>query len=531
MTKKTLSIIALMLALAMLLGACTQPPASTPNAPSTGSAATPGATESTGTVKDTLIVATNTDPGTMNPYDGMDKYTRRFAVNVVEQLFRLDESMTVQPELCESYEFDEDNLGITLHLRKGVKFHNGEEMTAEDVVYSFACMQNCANASALSYIDWDNIKAVDEYTVYVPTKTVAGTILYGLCDIFVVNKAFMEAEGKEAGQKMVGTGPFAFSEWVSGDHLTLTRFADYWGNAPAINKITYRVIVEASVAMIELETGGVDLVLDAPSSDVIATQEKGDASEIGLYVGTGLFNNFIGFNCEKAPLDNINVRKAIAHAIDCAALVEGACEGWGWVANGIVSSGAWAYNPDVPFVTYDVELAKKMLAEEGYESGFKLTLLANETSLRVAAAEQLVNMLAKVGIELKVEIYDFATYNDIITNTDNYDIYLRGVTYSADPGDQLIYNGASEGHKGGMNATRTGNIPEAQAFDALVNKALATVDDDARKDLYYEAQLLYQDNLWALHFQTNPESALFAKNLKGFWMVGSNACFKDIYFE
>ncbi len=496
-----------------------------------GTAGAEGTEGGAATSKERLIVASSTDPGTMNPYDSGDMFTRRLSHSVLEQLFRADEDLEMVPELVESYEFAEDNLSVTLHLRKNVLFHNGEEMKAEDVLYSFDCMRNGPNASALSYLDWDNIRAEDDYTVVVPTQYVVGPLLAGLSEIVVVNKKAMEEAGSQAGLGMVGTGPFCYSEWVSGDHLTLTRFADYWGEKPALSEIIFRFISEPSVAMIELETGGVDLVLDPQGTDVQKLMEEGEAAGYGLYVGTGVFNNYIGFNCSKAPFDDLKVRQAVAHAIDREAIVAAAYEGIGWPANSIVSSGAWGYNPDVPDYSYDPEQAKSMLAEAGYGDGMTISLCIDDKATRVATAEQLVNMLAAVGITLQVQSYDFSTYSDLISNTNDYDCYLRGVVFGADPGSQLIYNGASDGHLGGMNAAKTEGIPEAEEFDRLVNQALATTDDDERKKLYQEAQTVFMENVFQFHIQTNPEVAVYVPELKGYWKAGAQDYLPGIYFE
>lgn len=535
MKKALVKVLSLVVAALLVLTGCGKTPApGAESQPPQQSAANPGTPSPSPNAKTVLNLTTSGDPNTLNPYKVHTTQNARVYRNILEGLFILDETETPVPLLVESYEMLPGNMGVVVKLHKGVLFHNGEEMKASDVVYTFECFRNSPDVQLAAYFDWDKIEALDEYTVKIPTTSVIGPILLGLTRIYVVNEKAMKESGDRVGQEMVGTGPYMLDKWVSGDSLTLKRFDNYWGGAKSLSSITYKIISEASVAMIELETGGADLVLDTLGSDI--RRVEGDAkSPYQVIYSAGTLNNYLGFNCSKAPFDNVKVRQAVCYAIDRSAIVTAVYENMGAPANSIVPNGAWGY--DTKYDTqYPYEFnpgkAKELLAEAGYAGGLTINLVLDDQAYRVATSELLINMLANVGITLTVDSYDFATCTDILTNTNDYNVFLRSYDGMGDPGSVIRTRfGPSNGVIGGSNLTKTSGIPEAEKFGSLIDQALSTVDSNQRKELYRQAQEVFMANMFAMPLQTNRTAVIAKGNLRGFSFSGSYPNLGNVYFE
>ena len=437
--------------------------------------------------KDTLIVGTPQDPANFDPNDNSIQMVWAFKKNIYETLVTLDNEGNIVPVLAESWEYSDDYMELTFHLRQGVIFHNGEEMTAEDVLFSYQRASEMANASpSFTMVDWDNTRIVDEYTIVIATKQVympqLNYLAFPLTAIF--SKKAYEESGGDFFQAPIGTGPYKVVNYISGDTYELEAHDQYWEEGkPYIQHVIFRVITEATNRTIELETGGVDLIYEAPASDI---ERLSSNEDVVVYRDTSLNTNFILFRCDHAPFDNQLLRQAVAYAVDIPTAIETAYKGTGVVATGWCSPSISGY-ADVGVYEQDLDKARELMAEAGYPDGFSCTLYTDTTAERRDLAEILQNQLGEIGIDCKVESMEPVAYQGMYARGE-HDFMLYGLTITTAEGDKAFRWWHSENTMG--QQFDAWSDPE---YDALLDEAAATIDEDARNELYRQAQEMLKE--------------------------------------
>lgn len=226
--------------------------------------------------KDTIIMASNVEPATLDP-TGLDSASiKRVYCQVFDQLFRYDgTSASIVPYAVESYEMDGDNMGITLNLRKDIVFHNGDKADADDLVFTFSYYKGTSIGATLDFINFDDVTKTGDYSVHVGLNYPFGALLDSLVKVSLFSESATTEKGDKFGQEPVGSGPYKFVKWVSGDNITLEANEEYWNGVPAIKNMIIRLISEQSVQMIELQAGTVDVALDPLNSDVADLLSQG----------------------------------------------------------------------------------------------------------------------------------------------------------------------------------------------------------------------------------------------------------------
>ncbi|MBS6645260.1 MAG: ABC transporter substrate-binding protein, partial [Clostridiaceae bacterium] len=281
--------------------------------------------------KDTIIMASNVEPATLDP-SGLDSAAiKRVYCQVFDQLFRYDgSSANIVPYAVESYEMDDDNLGITLHLRKDIVFHNGDKADADDLVFTFSHYKGSSIGATLDFINFDDVTKTDDYSVHVGLNYSFGALLDSLVKVSLFSESAVTEKGEKFGQEPVGSGPYKFVKWVSGDNITLEANEDYWNGAPAIKHMIIRLISEQSVQMIELEAGTIDVALDPLNSDVADLLSKGSET---LKVNSGgevvVLFMACNYESESGIMKDKRVRQAIAYAINTEDVAAVAYDGTG----------------------------------------------------------------------------------------------------------------------------------------------------------------------------------------------------------
>jgi len=263
-----------------------------------------------------------------------------------------------------------------------------------------------ASASTLGVIDIGASKAVGDYTVELALSKPYAPFLnvMALSISAIVNKKAIEEAGDKYNENPVGTGPFSYKSWKTGDMMELTAFDKYWGQKANFDNLI-RLIPEATTRAIEVETGGVDMALGIVDNDAKKFRDNPNVSTISSNI---LNTSYLSFNCSKEPFNNTKVRQAITHAIDAATIVNNSTFGLAEQSFSVIAPGVFGYhNPGVKF-EYNVDKAKALLTEAGYPDGFKTTLTVNGDAM---AAEMIQNMLKQIGITVEIKSVDFATEN------------------------------------------------------------------------------------------------------------------------
>jgi peptide/nickel transport system substrate-binding protein len=351
-----------------------------------------------------LVIAIGTEPATIDAQAVIDRSSRVFTGNIFETLLARDRDAKIIPLLAESYSSVNDTTWRFV-LRKGVKFHNGEDFNAESAAYSVnRIISKDYKTLRTSYISGiTGAKVVDPYTVDVTTDGVNAVLPIQMTSLAMVPpKAAAEASFAE---KPVGTGPYQFVSWDRGRQITAKRFDGYWGPKPTTAEFVVRIIPNAQTALSALQTGEVDLVLD------LLPEQKSLAPKAVSVPATEF--SYIAFNTYKPELKDPRVRLAINMAIDKELIAKTIYGGEATPSNAqMVSKGMLGFNEKLTPIKYDVEGAKKLLAEAGYPNGFSVTintpreryLKGEETSAAVA------EMLKKVNINATVNLIEFTKF-------------------------------------------------------------------------------------------------------------------------
>jgi len=440
----------------------------------TGSSGSPDSTNKT--KKDTLTVAVNAEPPSLGTCDHDSLSAIYINLLTYNFLYKIDhKTLKPVPDLAESYTIDNSGVEWTFKLRQGVKFHDGSELTADDVVASINNAKKFPGSIVYTG-SMAKVEAVDKYTVKITTAGPYANLLYdlGYHYNFILPKKLIES-GHDFKTKPIGTGPYKLVEWSFGNQLILEKNKDYFNKdeMPSINKIVWRIIPEGTSRTIALQAGEVDLVYQVETADIKKLKED---KNIGLAEIKSVDNYFLSFNKKVAPFNDVNLRKAVNSAIDRDAIIKGALNGYAVPSISSVPMGYWG-SWDKNAEGYDMEKAKKYMAAWGGDpSTIKMSILCS-TEERVRIATIIQSSLAQIGITVKIESMDYATMMKRRAEG-NYATLIS----SWSPSNILTYvqRYHSDTAKSDPGAVGT---PEV---DALVKKAASTIDENARLEIIHQ---------------------------------------------
>lgn len=447
-----------------------------------------GSTQTDATEKDELIVATAYDAKSLDPHAVNEVAASNIMVQMYNTLVALDENGELIPSLAESFE-QVDDVTYKFTIKQGVKFHNGEEFTVDDAVFS---LKRAAEAPAIANlfgdIDPNGFEVIDDTNFTVKLKAPNTSFLYNLMlpGGSMLNQKAVEEAGDSYAMDPVGTGPFKFVDWQKGDRVELERFDEYFGEKPAFSKMTIRAIPEATNRTIELESGGVDVAYEISANDVSRVEDNPDLQLTRLIDNS---TQYLGFNTQKEPFNDVRVRQAINYALDVPAIVETAWKGVGQVAQGPMSPNVNYFNPDIKQYEYNVEKAKELLAEAGYEDGFSTLLWTNEKQERVDMATIIQSQLKEIGIQVDVEILEWGSYLEKLGNGEQ-DMFIIGWTGQSTDPDVSLYGPLSKETLGaGANFTFFIN----DRVNDLLVEGRKIPDSPEREAMYYEIQEVFAE--------------------------------------
>ena len=415
--------------------------------------------------KDSIVIATMGETPSLSPTEHNAVAGSYMNLLTYNTLFSSDMDMQPQPDLAESYE-NVDESTWHFKIREGVKFHNGDTMTVDDVVASLQWAQGFAEVNLYNK-NFVSISKVDDSTVEIKTDGPDAMVLSNLCHHgnAIVPKKLID-EGHDFNEDPVGSGPYKLVEWKRGDSLTFEAFDDYFLGAPKIKNMTWKIIPEGSSRTIALEAGEVDFVVEVEAMDGDRLKENSDLTVIE-YNSTNV--TWLMLNNEKPGLDNEAVRHAINTAIDKDSVVTVAYNG---MATPAVSQmpmnfeGATEENAD----TYDVEKAKEWLDQSGVDpASVKFSIICSDDTKK-RAAEVIQANLKEIGINCEIESMDLATYLSATAEGD-YTAAIGGYTSS----DLLSYV-VGVYHSSSINASNKTRLNNPEV-DALIDQAKVTIDE------------------------------------------------------
>jgi len=431
-----------------------------------------GSQEAEPVAKDEISIALAADITSLDPMGHNDTKSEKVSFLVFNRLFRLNTDFEVVPDLAEEWSQESDTEWV-IKIKEGVTFHDGTEMTSEDVQFSLERSMTMPKVQqVLSEVEM--VEVVDRYTVKVTTKSAFAPFLYTLvhAGTSIVPKGYVES-GDDF-ENPVGSGPYRFVEWVSGDRVTLERYDDYFDeeNMGQTGTIVFRIIPEGTARTIALETGEVDVVDELPPMDASRVRDNPDLT---LYDKPSTRINFFAMNTENEPFDNVLVRQAFNYAIDKEAIIMVALDGAGVEAGSVLAPSFLGYKAG-PY-SYDPDRARALLAEAGYPDGFETSIMTSGDD-RKRIAEVIQANLSDIGVDAEIEMLEWGTFIDSVLKGMAESLVL-GWTSNPDP-DATLTPIFYSGNIGGMNFARI-NDPE---IDRLLQEGREELDLSARVRVY-----------------------------------------------
>ncbi len=441
----------------------------------------------------TLVVGVAKDAQSLDPIVVGDNASFQMYSQIYNALVDVDSDLKIVPALAEWKTSDSKTWTFT--LRKDVKFHNGMPLTADDVVYTFKTVMD-PETSSPNYENLKIIKSVkklDDYRVEFVLEYAFSAFLERVFTQKIVCKSAREKDPIAYGLNPVGSGPFVFESWVKNNQLVLKRNENYWLKKPNLAKVIMRPIPDPSVALVNLESGDIDVVMATLPDDF---QRIRDNAKLVLDVKPALNYYYLAFNVENTPVKDIRVRQAIYKAVDMNAIVKSVLGEAGVRAKSSLSPSSWAYNPEVEkyALEYNPKEAKKLLRQAGYKKGFDITIYTPQDTYRRKIAELMQIQLKAVKINAKVESLEWATYLPLV-DAGKTDMYMMGWNWLTDP-DGLIYDihhsqrDSWAENLSSYNGTRFYN----ETIDKNLESARSASDVKERTKLYQEVQDIWFGN-------------------------------------
>jgi peptide/nickel transport system substrate-binding protein len=498
----------------------------------------------------TLVFAQSADAGTLDPALETSANSLAPASHIYEGLTGFEPGTTTPiPALATSWEAWEGGLEWVFHLREGVSFHDGTPFNADAVIFNFERWWDTDhpyNLGADQFIYWDymfqgfkgdenavvaGIEKVDDMTVKLVLNRPNASLLNTLTmeNFRFASPAAIEEQGENYGTaegRAVGTGPFMVEEWLKEDHLTLVRYDGYWGKKPTLQRIEYRVIPDTSAAFLALQAGDIDVLSlwASPGPDDITVAKEDPNLQV---VYNPAFNvGYLGLNHAKEWLQNINVRLAIAHAVDKQAIVDALYPGDAETAKEFQPPSLWGYNDAVEDYPYDPELAQEFLQkaiDEGVEIPDPVIFYVMPVSRAYypqpqPTGELIQALLAEIGInaEIRSPAWPDPYLSDLEEDGTKHDLFMLG--WVGDNGDPDNFLGVFFG--GGdttmNNDGAGGGLPPDEEIAQLLRDAVAETDFTKRKAMYEQANQLIHDRVTGVPVVHRTPPTLLRANIKGY---------------
>lgn len=461
-----------------------------------------------------VVVGIESNPVSFDPRLATGAKSIRINALIYSGLLRMGTDALPEPDLAETWEMN-DETTYTFHLRKGVKAHDGGIIDARDVAFTFRSILD-KNLKSAYRSDFEVIKSIetpDNETVVIKLKRPHAPFLTNMMIGIIPERA----KDRDIAREPLGSGPFKFESWDFGSEVHLTAFEDYYGGAPSIKTVIFKVVPNDVTRALEMLKGEVDILENNLPLDYL--KEFSGKPGIRIITSPGISYSYIGFNLKHEALAKKPVREAIAHAIDRHAVIDYMLAGTGEPATGLLSPRNWAYDPEVRTYKYDPELSKRLLDKAGYpdpdgdgpEPRLKLTFKTSTNRERIRIVHALAAYLKKVGIEVKVLTYEWGTfYADI--KSGNYELMSLSWVGITEPDIYRYVFHTESFPPAGANRTFYNN-PE---IDRLTDLGRITVDKTARKKIYSSIQKILAQDLPYVSLWYNHDVVVMDDRIQGF---------------
>lgn len=450
---------------------------------------------------DTIIEGTIGEPSILIPMLASDSASHNVSGMIFNGLVKYHTDLSVIGDLAESWNISPDGLVITFHLRKGVKWADGVEFTADDIMFGYKTIidEKTPTAYKEDFLQVKKAEVLDRHTFRVTYEKPFSPALTSWGGLVVLPRHLLEGKDitkTDFGRNPTGLGPYKLNKWTSGQELILDSYRDYFEGRPYIDKYIYRIIPDPATMFLELQAGGIDVMGLTPIQYTKQTETDFFRKNFQKFRYPVFSYTHMAFNLRHPWFKDRRVRQAIAHAIDKEEIVDVVLFGLGSPATGPYVPNTWPYNPDVRKYEYDPEKAKQLLKEAGWsdtdEDGildkdgvpFKFTILTNMgNSLRKNTATVIQWKLAKIGIKVEIRALEWSTFVNEFIDKKRFQVVILGWSIGLDPDQYDIWHSSKTKEKE-LNFISYNN-PEV---DRLLEEGRRKFDVEERKRAYFRIQ-------------------------------------------
>lgn len=465
--------------------------------------------------KDTLIVGLVSEPTTMDALTSAERVTMLPVGALYDRLVFVDAENKIEPGIAESWEISEDGLEYVFQIRQGVKFHKGQTLTVDDVVFTFETLKTTYSSK---FDLLKSVEAVDDTHVKMTLEYPFSPFLYNVAKAYsgIVNKETYEANPESYARDPNGTGPFKFESWQSGDNVVLTRFDEYWRGPAALRQITFRIVSDESTELVALQAGEIDTYTSPSMSNRPLIDED---SNLTWYEVPGSQVTTLAFNMGNHPdgtrsifADNKALREAVCYAVNKDNVVIGTVEGTTdplytpypkYVAN---------YPESFDGNIYNVEKAKEKLAEAGYPDGLTIKIKTTSNAGYAKPAEVIQGELSKIGINLELQTMERGTYLQEVYNNFDYDVTVWAVSCDYPDADAGMYRRFYSGMISAGNNYMQVNDPK---LDEAIMTNRTSLNEEEKKEALVTMAEIIRDEVYCLPLYSSPMTLVANSNLEG----------------
>ena len=459
------------------------------------------ATETAKSPDNDIVVALQADTTSMDPHVGSNGISNQILNEVYETLLTFDENTNVVPLLAKDWEVSEDGRTYTFYLNEGIKFHDGEPFNAESVVavYERGLRDDSLTLKrTIGTTDapiWESVVALDEYTVAITLVKPNNTFINKICQFRIASPKAMAMDNATDwfAKNSAGTGPFIYTERVDGGYTKLVRNENYWQAGPTVDSLTFTVVPEDTSRIAMLKTGEADVITPVPVMDV--NQLEGQEG-IETVVAPATVYRYVTLNTHytledgRQPFADVRVRQALNWAFDSEAYAKVVFNGFAKAPTSVFSDSIYYFAEQTPY-TADLEKAKALMKEAGFEDGFPVEIVVDNTTIEQKGAEFVKQQLAQINVDVKL-LPNESTANAEITSAPLEETTVQmwyvnwsSGSYEADGSMRSILHG-DKFPPNGYNTAFWNN----EEFNQLLDDALLMSDSAEIADAYAKAQAI-----------------------------------------
>ena len=444
-----------------------------------------------------FVYGSATELNNFDPFTSITADVRSVDFNIFEGLVKPTPEGDFAPAIAEDYSISEDGTEYSFTLREDVSFHNGETVTPEDVLYS---IQKAIDSSIIGYDEIDHFEIADDGKLVITLKQSDQNFIPTLTQAIVPENA------EDLEHSPIGTGPYKLTEYEEQDHITLEKNEDYWGTPAHLDKITIKFATDQAELYLLFEAGSID-----GFGASAATLSQLDEDSVNLYVTTSNAVQLLALNNDFEPFQDQRVREAINYAVSADEIIDIAFYGYGTkVGSGLIPALSRYFNDElVDVYNQDLEKAKELLAEAGYEDGLSFTIAVPSVyQAHIDTAEVIVNELAAAGINAEIKQVDWATWLETIYQNREFEATIISLTGSVPYPSFFLSRYTSDSDSNFINY-------KSEAFDTAFANAVAEADQDKKVELFKEAQKVLSDESASVFIQDISSFLVYNKEFAG----------------